>query len=62
MILPKAELTPSGRPKLVAGEVERVLLDKVIVIQSVLLSVSGLACGADHVTPDTRIAAGGHRV
>jgi hypothetical protein len=29
MILPKAELTPSGRPKLVPGEVERVLLDKV---------------------------------
>jgi hypothetical protein len=29
MILPKAELTLSGRPKLLPGEVERVLLDKV---------------------------------
>eukprot|EP00878_Enallax_costatus_P031939 GHUV01035013.1.p1 GENE.GHUV01035013.1~~GHUV01035013.1.p1 ORF type:complete len:127 (+),score=22.33 GHUV01035013.1:231-611(+) len=29
MILPKVELTPSGRPKLATGEIERVLLDKV---------------------------------
>lgn len=36
MILPKAELTPSGRPKLLHGEVERVLLDKVCVTGSEL--------------------------
>lgn len=29
MILPKVDLTPSGRPKLGVGEIERVLLDKV---------------------------------
>jgi hypothetical protein len=29
MILPKVTLTPSGRPQLLASEIERLLLDKV---------------------------------
>jgi hypothetical protein len=29
MIIPKAELTASGRPRLAQGEIERALLDKV---------------------------------
>lgn len=52
MILPKAELTPSGRPKLVAGEVERLMLDKVapsdVAFEAFLVCLPQHSCPALH--------------
>lgn len=55
MIIPKADLTPSGRPRLAPGEIERALLDKVgrwhVVVQELqhMHTCCGRCCGLQAV-------------